>query len=177
MLVRIVRGLVRVSVGLALGAVPGALYGIAVGTVHLGVYGRWDRAPAFAVGCVLVGALFGLLGASSGPCPARPHPATSSCHWPAVRPRPLSPYLPDDRAAPRPAGRGVSTLVGQGDALRETGGDGPPSRAGETVAAGGCVVVAVLRRCGGYAVRAVLMGDHPSVLLIVQLEQGPAADQ
>jgi len=62
MLVRIVRGLVRVSVGLALGAVPGALYGAAVGTVHLGVYGRWDRAPAFAVGCVLVGALFGLLG-------------------------------------------------------------------------------------------------------------------
>ena len=33
-----------------------------VGAVHLGAYGRWDRIPDLAVGCVLVAALLGLLG-------------------------------------------------------------------------------------------------------------------
>jgi hypothetical protein len=56
---QIVRVVVRVSVGVVLGAVPGALYAGLVGAVHLGVYGRWDRVPAFAVGSVLVGALLG----------------------------------------------------------------------------------------------------------------------
>jgi hypothetical protein len=62
MLGQIVRGVVRTSAGLVLGGVPGALYAGLVGAVHFGVYGRWDRAPAFAVGCILVGALFGLVG-------------------------------------------------------------------------------------------------------------------
>ena len=62
MLEEIVRVVVRLSAGVVLGVVPGALYAGLVGAVHLGVYGRWDRVPAFAVGCVMVGALFGLLG-------------------------------------------------------------------------------------------------------------------
>ena len=59
---QVVRGVGRLSAGVALGVVPGALYAALVGAVHLGVYGRWDRIGAFAVGCVLVGAVFGLLG-------------------------------------------------------------------------------------------------------------------
>ena len=62
MLGQIVRMVIRMSAGLVMGAAPGALYGSLVSVVHLGVYGGWDRIPAFAVGCVLVGALFGLLG-------------------------------------------------------------------------------------------------------------------
>src|SRR5438132_11404452 len=62
MLGQIVRVAVRMSAGVVLGAVPGALYAGLVGAVHLGVSGRWDRAPAFTVGCILAGGLFGLLG-------------------------------------------------------------------------------------------------------------------
>jgi hypothetical protein len=46
----------------ALGAAPGAIYGGLVAAVHLGVYGRWDQVPTFAVASVLVGAVAGLLG-------------------------------------------------------------------------------------------------------------------
>jgi hypothetical protein len=59
---QLVRGVVRMSAGVVLGAAPGALYAALIGAVHLGVYGRWDQVPAFAVGCILVGALLGLLG-------------------------------------------------------------------------------------------------------------------
>jgi hypothetical protein len=52
----------RMSAGAALGAVPGALYAGMVGGLHFVLHGRWDRVPAFAVGCVLVGGLLGLLG-------------------------------------------------------------------------------------------------------------------
>jgi hypothetical protein len=61
MLRQIVRGAVWVLVGTGSGALAGALYGGLVGAAHLGGYGRWDHIPAFAVGCVLVGAVFGLL--------------------------------------------------------------------------------------------------------------------
>ena len=86
MLAQVVRGVVRVSATLVLGAIPGALYAALVGAVHRGVSGRWDRAFAFALGCSVVGALLGLLGgarwafagtATSGPglprMPGRPH--------------------------------------------------------------------------------------------------------
>jgi hypothetical protein len=49
---------------LVLGALSGALYAGLIGVVHFGVYGTWDQLPAFAVGCILVGALFGLLGST-----------------------------------------------------------------------------------------------------------------
>jgi hypothetical protein len=62
MLDQIVRVVVRVLVSAVLGAAAGALYAGLVGAVHLGAYGRWDQIPAFAVGCVLVGAVLGLLG-------------------------------------------------------------------------------------------------------------------
>lgn len=61
MLGQIVRGAVRMSAASVLGAAPGAIYAALVATVHLAVYGRWDRVPAFAVGCVMAGALLGLL--------------------------------------------------------------------------------------------------------------------
>jgi CheY-like chemotaxis protein len=77
MLGQIVRGAVRTAAGLALGAVPGTLYGALVGMVHLGVSGRWDRAPAFAVGCTLAGALFGLLGGVGWALSGEPAPAGS----------------------------------------------------------------------------------------------------
>jgi hypothetical protein len=52
--------LIHLFIGAALGALPGAFYAGLVGTVHLGVYGRWDRLPDFAVACVAAGALLGL---------------------------------------------------------------------------------------------------------------------
>ena len=58
----VVRAGMRVLVSLVLGAALGALYAGLVGAVHLGAYGRWDQIPAFAVSCVLVGAVLGLLG-------------------------------------------------------------------------------------------------------------------
>ena len=58
----LVRVVVRLATGVFLGAVPGALYAGLVGAVHLALYRRWDWIPAFAVGCVLAGALAGLLG-------------------------------------------------------------------------------------------------------------------
>ena len=61
---QVVRVGVRLAAGAMMGAVPGALYAGLVGSVHFGLYGRWDRVPAFAVGCVLVGALLGLLGST-----------------------------------------------------------------------------------------------------------------
>jgi hypothetical protein len=59
---RTARLVARLSTGVALGAAPGVLYGGLVAAVHLGVYGRWDQVPTFAVACVLVGAVVGLLG-------------------------------------------------------------------------------------------------------------------
>ena len=61
MLAQIVRAVAWVLDGLLLGAVPGALYAALVGAVHLSVYGRWDDIPGFAVHCVVIAALVGLL--------------------------------------------------------------------------------------------------------------------
>jgi hypothetical protein len=49
-------------VSMVSGALVGGLYAGLVGTVHLVVYGRWDHIPAFTLGCVLAGAVLGLLG-------------------------------------------------------------------------------------------------------------------
>jgi hypothetical protein len=62
MLGQIARAAVRVLVSMASGALLAALYAALVGTVHLGAYGRWAGIPAFAVGCILVGVVLGLLG-------------------------------------------------------------------------------------------------------------------
>jgi hypothetical protein len=55
-----IRTLALPFVGLAFGALPGAAYAALVGVVHLALYGRWDRVPAFAAGCVAVTAAVGL---------------------------------------------------------------------------------------------------------------------
>jgi hypothetical protein len=83
MLGLIIRIVLRILATLMVGAAPGALYASVVGAIHLGVYGQWERVPAFAVGCVLVGALIGLVGGiswafSSKPSPARVPVATGS---------------------------------------------------------------------------------------------------
>jgi hypothetical protein len=61
MLGQIVCGTVRIFVGTGSGALAGTLYAGLVGAAHLGGFGRWDQIPDFAVGCVLVGAVLGLL--------------------------------------------------------------------------------------------------------------------
>jgi hypothetical protein len=52
---------VRLSASVVLGAVAGALYAALVSGVHFAVYERWNQIPAFAKGCILVGAVLGLL--------------------------------------------------------------------------------------------------------------------
>jgi hypothetical protein len=70
MLGQIVHVVAPLLVSLLFGAVPAALYAGLVGAVHFGVYGRWDQIPSFTLGCVLVGAMLGLLGYAL-PRPAR----------------------------------------------------------------------------------------------------------
>jgi hypothetical protein len=55
------RLVVRLSVGALLGVAPGALYAALVSVVHRGTYGTWGRIPCFVVGCVVTGALLGLV--------------------------------------------------------------------------------------------------------------------
>jgi hypothetical protein len=68
--------------GAVLGAAPAAVYAVLVGAVHLAIYGRWGGVPAFALGCVLVGALVGLLAGltlaltEEAPQHREPRPAT-----------------------------------------------------------------------------------------------------
>jgi hypothetical protein len=110
MLAQVVRGVVRLSAAVVLGAVPGAVYAALVGAVHLGVYGRWDRAPAFAVGCVVVGALIGLFGGVRWALSGEPAPGSSPP--PAARgssPAPLAvPSRPSGRHPRRPGLRPIS---------------------------------------------------------------------
>jgi hypothetical protein len=70
---------VRMSACVVLGAVPGVLYAGLVGAVHVGLSGRWDRVPAFTVGCVLVGGLFGLLGGIAWALSVKSAPQPQSC--------------------------------------------------------------------------------------------------
>jgi hypothetical protein len=80
----VVRTLALPLVGLTLGALPGAAYAALVAIVHLAVRGRWDRVPAFAAACVVVGAAVGLaiaLGAvlwPRAPQPASVQPVTTT---------------------------------------------------------------------------------------------------
>ena len=114
MLAQVVRGVVRLSAAVVLGAVPGAVYAALVGAVHLGVDGRWDRIPAFAVGCVMVGALFGLFGgvrwALSGELAPGSAPPVARATFPASlavpsRPSGRHPRRPGLRPGGGPAGR------------------------------------------------------------------------
>jgi hypothetical protein len=57
------RVLVRLATGVGLGVVPGALYGALAGVVHRAAFGRWDSVHAFTLGCIIAGAVLGLLGA------------------------------------------------------------------------------------------------------------------
>lgn len=57
----VIRILTALLTGAGLGALPAAFYAGLVGGVHLAVYGRWDRVPNFALGCVLGGTLLGLV--------------------------------------------------------------------------------------------------------------------
>jgi hypothetical protein len=98
------RALVRLVVGAALGAGPGALYAGLVAGVHWAVYGRWDRVPAFAVGCLAVGALVGLSAALAAEWPRRPRPGQGqSC---PVGPAVAAPRRPC-RTGTRSLGRAV----------------------------------------------------------------------
>jgi hypothetical protein len=61
MLGQLVRAVARLLISVVLGAGPGAFYGVVVGAVHFGAYGRWNGIPAFVVGSISIGALFGLV--------------------------------------------------------------------------------------------------------------------
>jgi hypothetical protein len=143
MLGQIVRGMVRTSAGLVLGAVPGALYAALVGIVHLGVHGRWDRAPAFAVGCVVVGAFLGLLGGVIWALSGEPAPGTSPP--PTARGWSQAPLVePALRSGRPPVGRPVGRYSRR-PGLRPGGGSrgrAPISRRrldiGGSVQGGGC---------------------------------------
>jgi hypothetical protein len=69
---QIVGILCRVFVGLLLGAAAGMLYCGLVSAVHVGVYGRFDHFSGFAVGCMMVGGLLGLLGGGAWTLTLRP---------------------------------------------------------------------------------------------------------
>ena len=58
---QIARAAVRALASMAGGALLGVAYAAVVGSAHLGAYGRWAGLPAFAVGCVLLGVVLGLL--------------------------------------------------------------------------------------------------------------------
>jgi hypothetical protein len=100
-LAQIVHGVVRALAGTVVGAAPGAVYAAMVGAVHVGVYGRWDRVPAFAVGSVVVGALVGLLGGVRWALSGEAAPDSS--------PRSTAPLvLPARRVNNAPVGRRVA---------------------------------------------------------------------
>jgi hypothetical protein len=71
------RIVIRLSAGTMLGLVPAGLYGGLAAAIHFAAAGRWDRSPAFALGCLIAGALLGLLGggvwalSGQGPAPVR----------------------------------------------------------------------------------------------------------
>jgi hypothetical protein len=53
--------LVRPFVGIGVGALAAAAYGVFVALVHFVVSGRWANGPAFAFWVTIVGAIFGLV--------------------------------------------------------------------------------------------------------------------
>jgi len=84
----------RLSAGTALGVVPAGLYGGLAAAVHFVVTGHWDWSPVFALGCVIVGAVLGLLAggvwalSEQGPAPDRRRRTPRRRHRPALA-RPL----------------------------------------------------------------------------------------
>jgi hypothetical protein len=85
-----------------LGFVSALLYSALIVGVHFAMTGRWDRGPAFALGCVIVGALLGLLGgmvwamSGEGPAPSALEPTNS--FRADTRPRLASPAAPGTAA-------------------------------------------------------------------------------
>jgi len=157
---QVVRGVARVLGGVALGAVPAAIYSALVGAVHFGAYGRWDRAPAFALGCVTVGALAGLLGgikwalSDEAALGSGLPPGGCLSHVGAGSPgRGRSTQAPLRVVSARPsdsagAGRWGGALGGRGCARAKVRRDGPPSHDEVLTSAGGCMGVAVRRFAG-----------------------------
>jgi hypothetical protein len=129
---RIVRIMFRVPAGVVLGIVPGALYAGLVALVHLGAYGHWDRVPTFALGCIAVGAVVGLLGgfkwALSGQArPAgNPPPASQSFTRSGQESMKIL-YLPGSLAAPAPQQGSVRSRRAGNRHPRRSGLQGPAS--------------------------------------------------
>jgi hypothetical protein len=94
---QIARAVFRALVSMAWGALLGVVYAAVVGTAHVGAYGRWAGLPLFAVGCVLVGVVLGLLGrvlwAVSGQAARE---STASASPPASNPPPGPARRPTD---------------------------------------------------------------------------------
>jgi len=142
MLCQIVRVGVGMSGGVVLGIVPGTLYACLVGVFNFALDGPWDEVPAFPVGGVMVGALFGLLGGigwalSDEAAPAgSPPPTGGRSHVTAESPgrnpsfQALAKCLLKGRALPESVGREVGALAGQRSAVTEVRGGGA-SRLGQ----------------------------------------------
>ena len=115
----VVRTLALPLVGLTLGALLGAAYAALVAIVHLAVRGRWDRVPAFAAACVVVGAAVGLAIALGvllwprAPQPASAGPLTTTSQSPNRQGGSLiqlSSASRDTEAVPTPSNRLPPTL-------------------------------------------------------------------
>jgi hypothetical protein len=126
------RIVLRLSAGTALGLVPAGLYGGLAAAVHFVVTGHWDRSPAFALGCAVVGAGLGLLAggvwalSEQGPAPDSRRRTPWRRHGPALA-RPLT----EKGASPGGPPRGHDPAAAARRPPRRTrhGGPGHPARA------------------------------------------------
>jgi hypothetical protein len=96
----LVRIVARLSAGMALGLVPAVLYGGLVAAVHLAVSGRWDRAPTFALGCAIAGALLGLLGGVAWALAGNPAPVSRPAAKPLLARRRIQRVIPGRSRTP-----------------------------------------------------------------------------
>jgi hypothetical protein len=59
------RVVARLCAGMVLGLVAAGIYGGLVAAIYFLVTGNWDEPPDFVLGCVLTGALLGMLGGAA----------------------------------------------------------------------------------------------------------------